>query len=152
MDQLKEHIQPIKLPIKKNKNFIYKGKTYPIDFSLIIEYSIFFYDKKNEFESVDDIELHPYNNQLSEDSVSAFISCCQNKPFDITDSNIFDLHQLSIQYRVSELNKLTTQYMEKNKKSLIFQLICYKLQNQKLDLKIDLNDEEKLLPQIFLTL
>ncbi|KAK8895440.1 hypothetical protein M9Y10_023904 [Tritrichomonas musculus] len=74
-----------------------------------------------------------------------FIACCQNEPFNITDSNVFSLHQLSNQYEVPELNKLTCQYISENKKPLIFESIFYKLQNKDSMVNIDLSEEEEII-------
>lgn len=104
-------MKTIKPPIRKNKNFVYKDKKYPIDFSLIKKYSNFFYNKRINYKSVEDIELKPGNYKMSEDAIPMFIACCQNEPFNITDSNVFSLLQLSNQYEVPELKKLTCQYI-----------------------------------------
>lgn len=123
MNQFNEHINPINPTSRTNKNFVYKGKEYPIDFSLVKKYSNFFYINKSQFKLVHDIEIKPNNYELSEEVILMFIACCQNQPFDINDTNVFALHQLSIQYDVPVLNNLTSQCINKNKKSLVFQSI-----------------------------
>lgn len=143
MSQLTEHINPIKPPTRTNKNFVYKGMKYPIDFGLVKKYSNFFYKNKLNFKSIDDIEIKPDNYEVSDQSIQMFVACCQNQPFDITDSNVLSLHQLSIQYEVTVLNDLTSQYIQKNKKSIIFPSILYKLKNRNPEVNIDLSSEEE---------
>lgn len=142
-----EHINPIKPPIRANKNFIYKGKKYPIYFSMVKMYSNYFYKNKVHYKSIEDIELKPDNYEIVDEAIPMFIACCQNEPFDINDSNIFSLYQLSIQYDVPVLNKLTSQYINKNQKQLIFQSILYKLQYS--NVNIDLSAEEDLIASNF---
>lgn len=149
MDQAKEYINPIKPPIRANKYLVYKEKKYPIDFSFFKKYSNFFYENKDKFKSTKDIELQLDNYEVTEDTILMFIACCQNEPFEITDANAFSLYQLSIQYKVSELNNLTSIYINKNKKTLIFQSILYKIQNQNSMVNFDLSNEEKIIASNF---
>lgn len=149
MNQPNDHMKLIKPPIRKDKNLVYKGKKYPIDFSLIKRYSNYFYNNKSNYKLINDIELQPNDFTLSDDAVPAFVACCQSEPFNITDSNVFSLHQLSIQYEVPELNALTSQYISENQKPLIFDSISYKLHNQQSKVKIDLADEEEMIVSNF---
>ena len=121
MSDQKDSFIQIKMPIRTNKNFVYKGKKYPVDFRLIKINSNFFFANRHQYKHIDYIELHIDCCGIKEDSIPTFIACCQNEPFEITDTNVFPLQQLSIQYEVSELNNFTSIYINKNKKTLIFQ-------------------------------
>lgn len=149
MDQSKEYINAIKPPIRVNKNLVYKGKTYPIDFSLFKKYSNYFYANKDKFKSIKDIELQLDNYEVTENDILMFIACCQSEPFEITDTNVFPLQQLSIQYEVSELNNFTSIYINKNKKTLIFQSLLYRMQNQNSMVNFDLSNDEKIIASNF---
>lgn len=120
-------VQPF---IRVNKTFVYKKKKFPIDFGLIKKYSLFFYNKRKEFKSVKDIEIKPENYEICDESIPTFISFCQNQSFQITDSTVFSLHQLSIQYEVPELTKLTEEFIKKSERNTKFQSILSKFQNQ----------------------
>ena len=147
MSQSNEHVNAIKPPVRTNKNFVYNGKKYPIDFSLVKKYSNYFYTNRNFYKSVDDIELNPNGYELTDEAIQMFISCCQNEPFDMNDTNIFALQQLSIQYDVPVLINLSSQYISKNQKPLIFETINYKLQNP--NSNIDLGSIEDLIAPNF---
>ena len=143
MNKIKESLNQIKTPIHTNKNFVYKGKRYPVDFRLIKINSFFFYKKRHEYKHIEDILLQLNDYDILEESIPVFIACCQNEQFEITEKNVFSLHQLSILYEVPELNKLTDEYILNNEKKLIFQSLFYKLKNHKNEeAKFDLEKEE----------
>ena len=142
MSQVNRHINPIMPPIRANKYFVYKEKKYPIDFCLIKKYSNYFYLNRGKFKSIDNIELKPENYEISDEAISIFIACCQNEPFDINNTNVFTLYQLSIQYDVPVLKNVSLQYINDNQKTLIFQSISYKLKCQNSITNIDLSLEE----------
>ena len=142
MSQVNRHINPIMPPIRANKYFVYKEKKYPIDFCLIKKYSNYFYLNRGKFKSIDNIELKPENYEISDEAISIFIACCQNEPFDINNTNVFPLYQLSIQYDVPVLKNVSLQYINDNQKTLIFQSISYKLKCQNSITNIDLSLEE----------
>lgn len=149
MSQSKELIGPIKPSIRTDKNIVYKNKKYPIDFDLFVKYSNYFAKNRDDYQNVKDIELKIDNYEIVEESVPMFISCCQNDSFEITDSNVFSLYQLSQRYEVSELTKLTSNYITKNNKSLIFQSINIKLLSNQTEAKIDLSQDEELISANF---
>lgn len=124
----KKPVYSLKPLIRANIKFIYKGKKYPIDFSLIKKNSNFFYVNHDQYKMIDDIAILEEDIILSDDSINCFISACQNEFFDINNSNVFSLYQLSIKYDVPCLLSLTTEYIEKYNKSLIFQTIQYQYQ------------------------
>lgn len=149
MSQFNKHFNPIKPLIRTNKNFVYQGKKYPIDFSLVKKYSNYFYKNKDLFKSVEDIEIIPDKYTLLEESIPIFIACCQKEPFDINDTNIFSLYQLSVQYEVPTLNQITSQYIAEHQKPLVFQTIFYKLRNQNTNANFDLSPEEEIISSNF---
>lgn len=144
MSDQKDSFIQIKMPIRTNKNFVYKGKKYPVDFRLIKINSNFFSANRHQYKHIDDIELQIDCCGIKEDSIPTFIACCQNEPFEITESNVFSLLQLSIQYEVPELNRVSTEYINNNENQLLIQSIFFKLNNcQKGRSKIDLHQEEE---------
>ena len=143
MSNTSESFSQITMHIQANKNFVFKGKKYPVDFRLIKINSNFFSQNKKQYKHLEDIELHLNDYDITEDSIPAFIACCQNEPFEITDSNVFSLRKLSIQYGVPELNRLSTEYIISNEKNLLLQSIFFKLKNrQQNEAQIDLQQEE----------
>ncbi|KAK8888270.1 hypothetical protein M9Y10_039335 [Tritrichomonas musculus] len=133
----------IKPSIRSDKNLVYKGKKYPVNFSTLKKYSNFFFNKKKDFKNLDDIEISE-NLDLSEDSIQNFVLCCQNESFNITDENVFSLRQLSIFYEVPELITITNNYIQDNQEKLIFQSILFKSQHQNEEIQFDVlkYDEE----------
>lgn len=118
--------------VRANKNIIYKGKKYPIDFNLIQNQSNYFYTNCDKYANSQDIPLSEELIDISDESIQCFISSCQNERFEINDSNVFALHQLSIRYEVPCLKALTDEYIKENNKTLILQSIQYnyKIQQQ----------------------
>lgn len=57
-------------------------------------------------------------------------SSCQNQKFQISDSNVFAMYQLSLKYNVPNLLKITKELIEKNHSNLIINFFEYKSQNQ----------------------
>ena len=156
MDQPAEDVHSIKPLIRSNKNFVYNGTKYPIDFDLIIKNSDYFYRNCDRFTFVTDIEISSDIVNLTENSILAFISCCQNRSFKITKSDVFSLQQLAIKYEVPELLKITTKYINQNNNSLIFESIQFKIQLQNQDdqnqLKKEIQNEEKYISSHFFEL
>lgn len=65
--------------IRVNKNLVYKGKKYPIDFSLIIKNSNYFYENYDQFKLIQDIIIPEDQIDIPEDSIICFISACKMK-------------------------------------------------------------------------
>lgn len=154
MNQAKS-IHSIKPLIRANKNFVYKDKKYPIDFSLIKKNSNYFYNNRDQYKMVEDIQLSDDFISITEDSIRSFISSCQNEPFEINDSNVFSLHQLSTKYDVPCVISLTEEYIKDHNKSLVFQSIQYKIQLQEqhfndstISISLE-NDEESIASNFF---
>ena len=123
-DNQEEHwIKPIS---RNDKNFIYKGRKYPINFESVKSNSNYFYVNSENFKE-ENIELHE-KIDIKEDTINSFIECCQNKPFNINDSNVFQLDYLSKKYEVPELSKITQEYLNKPNTNLAFQSLLFKHQ------------------------
>ena len=122
MIQREEHcIKPI---ARNNKNFVYNGKKYPINFDSIKNNSNYFYNNWEDFKD-EDIELQTEIG-IEEDTINSFINCCENKKFEVNDLNIFHLDYLSKKYDVPELAKITKEYLSKPNTNLAFQSLLFK--------------------------
>ena len=99
------------LLLNRTKHFLFNHKKYQFDFELIKNNSNYFFSKRNEYKEIHDIVLLLEPIDISEESIPLFISSLHNDSFEINDSNVFSLHQLSIQYEVSVLNELSSQYI-----------------------------------------
>lgn len=121
--------------LQKDKNFTYKGKSYPIDFALLTRRSLFFYEKQNEFHNLANIEIHDNGIDITEDAIQYFISFCQfeQNEISITSSNVFSIRQLAIEYNVPGLIKLTNDYITDNNKDLVIQSLHHNHQNNQPD-------------------
>ena len=86
-------ISPI---VRNNKNFIYKGKKYPINFDSVKNNSLYFYSNCDKF-TEENIELQE-NIEINEFTIETFINCCENKEFTVNESNVFQLNYLSKKY------------------------------------------------------
>lgn len=93
--------------LQKDKSFTYKGKSYSIDFSLLIRRSLFFSEKLNEFKNEQNIEICDTRVGITEDAIQCFISFCQFEQNEnhITNSNVLSIRQLAIEYNVPGLIK-----------------------------------------------
>ncbi|KAK8886368.1 hypothetical protein M9Y10_041831 [Tritrichomonas musculus] len=146
----------IKPRIRCDKNFVYKGKKYPIDFSLIQNNSNYFYDNRMKYIDSEDIELDE-TIELTDDVIQSFINCCHIEPFQITNSNLFSLNYLSCKYEVPELTKYTQNYISSNDKSLVFQSLEFKKKfdpnksypDLNLDTILDTSKEEEIISDNF---
>ena len=127
----KKSTQSLKPLIRYDKNFVYKGKKYPIDFILILNNSNYFYERREQFTDIEDIQLTEELIDISEDSIPSFISSLHYESFEINESNVFSLNQLAVKYEVPSLISLTDEFIKKYGTDLIFQSIQYKIQLQK---------------------
>lgn len=156
MRKSNQAVHSIKPLVRSNKNFVYKEKKYPFDFELIIKNSNYFYRNRDDFLLITDIEIPSSVFNLTESSIHAFISCCENLSFEINKSDIFSLHQLAIKYEVPELLKITTEYINQNNNNLIFESILFKIQSQNQDdqnqFKNSIQKEEKYISSHFFEL
>lgn len=135
----------IKPKYRKTKNFLYKQIRYPINFDLLIKNSDYFYQNEKSFKKENDIEIE-LPIEIQAESLQNFILCCENQPFQITDSNVFQLNLLSIKYKVTELTQITNQYISENHEKLVFESIVYKSQFQQSDSNlVDFSAEEDII-------
>ncbi|KAK8880696.1 hypothetical protein M9Y10_003382 [Tritrichomonas musculus] len=149
MTQAKRSFEPIKPINRANKNFVYKGKKYPINFCLLKQYSNFFYNQRKHFKNTEDIKIQTSNFEITEEAIPMFVACCQNQSFDITDSTAFSLYHLSIQYEVPGLTKLSDEYIKQNYKNLVLQSISYIIKSRSSEVKFDLSKEENVISSHF---
>lgn len=113
--------------LRKDKNIIYKEKSYPIDFMVLTRYSLFFYEKQNEYKDIKNIEISDNGIEIHEDSIKNFILFCQfeHSKIHITNSNVFSLRQLAIDYNVPGLIKITNDHITTNNKDLVIQSLYH---------------------------
>ena len=135
--------------VHHNKNFIFQGKKYPVDFNIIQHNSNYFYKCANQYKSIEDIEIPDQPINISEESFQTFISACQNEFFEIKDSNIIELHHLSISFDVPKLTWQTNEYIKTHNEDLVFKLIQYKIHLNKENRAIDLANEEIMIASHF---
>lgn len=131
---------PLPPEIRPNKIIIFKGKKYPVDFHMIKQYSHFFYENQDQYRNLKEIELSDEKMKITDDDFQNFIFCCQNQSFQLSESNIFSMYQLSLKYDVPSLLKITKEYVDKNRPNFIFDFLEFKYQNQ-----LDFNEEENIL-------
>ena len=130
MSKIDQKICFINPPIKPDKNLVYKKTRYPIEFDILKKYSNYFYNNRKSYKNVEDIELEDVSD-IKEDDLQNFVSCCQNREFIISSSNVFSLYQLSVQYEVPLLIQKTEEYIKENSKTLIFESIFIKIRRKK---------------------
>lgn len=117
------------------KYFIFKGKNYPFDFTILIENSIFFNKNQNLYENVEYIELlsetetKKFHN-ISEKAVQDFISLSTNGACQIDNSSIYYIQYLSIKYQVINLTKAITNLITKNKNEFILDYFDFKFEEE----------------------
>lgn len=71
-------------------------------------------------------------SELSPESITTFILCCENKDFHINESNVFNLRFLSVRYEVPKLRIITKKYIADNLKQFPLESL---LANKSLDIK-----------------
>lgn len=114
-------------PIFKNeKSIIYNDKTYIIDFDLLIKNSRFFRNQRKLFKNKQEISFPREEIEISSEAFESFVLCCQNKPFQLEDSIVFQLFFLSYRYEVTSLTEYINNYILENNKSLAIQSILFK--------------------------
>ena len=116
MSQNKNPIFCSSLVPNSNKVFIYKNKSFNVDFNLIKRNCKYFNDNKQKIKNVK-FELKEIVD-IPIDTIQAFLNCCQNQPTEIKD--IFGINYLSIKYENDELKKITEKYIAGNFKELLF--------------------------------
>lgn len=114
--------------IRNKKNLVYNDKKYVIDFDLLKKNSNYFYSHRRDYKGLEDIPIEDKNYKYSDDVIQIFTLCCQNKTFNIDVNNIYPLYRLSIIYEVEDLVSFIDSYIEKNRRSIAFQLLLFKIQ------------------------
>ena len=120
-------------------------KLYTVDFDLLIKNSKYFYDKRKQYENSSQISIEKQIFDVDNQTLQSFVSCCQNEPFQIDDSNVYQLHCLSFIYQVSRLTELTTTYMKEHNKRLLLKTITFLNQYPTINdsiFNIDIHNEE----------
>ena len=118
-----------KQPIRNKKYFVYHHKNYPIDFDLLSKNSNYFYNNQSQFENVQYIDLIDEKEEqinLSDESIQAFISSCQNEPCTINQSSVIPLQYLAHKYEFAELIEITDDFINKHSNDLIFSTLLFK--------------------------
>lgn len=97
---------------------------------MIIKNSNYFYHQSDDFKNKEDIEIPEEDIEIEDESLKTFILCCQNESFQLTDSNVFPLYQLSIKYEVPGLLQLAQDYIKQNNQNLCIKSIIFKIQQK----------------------
>lgn len=66
---------------------------------------------------MEDIEINDDNYEYKEDVIQIFVSCCQNKLFELDENIIYPLYRLSYIYEVEDLISLIESYIAENEKN-----------------------------------
>ena len=123
-----------KQPLRNKKYFIYHNKEYPIDYDLLKKNSNYFFNNQAQFEDSQYIELvdekEEYIN-FSDESIQAFISCCQNEPCSIHSSSVIPLQYLANKYEFSELIEVTEKFISQHSSELVFPTLLFKISKNK---------------------
>ena len=121
----------VKPKVRNQKFFVYKNKKYPFDFDLLIKNSNYFYQYRQQYEEIEDIELlsdtkDEYN--FPEESIEAFVNCCQNKQCEIESTSIFSLQYLSSKYEYPEIIAITNEFIKEHSDELVYELLIKTIQ------------------------
>ena len=130
-------------PSRNLKHFIFKEKKYSIDFDVLKRNSNYFYRNRNQFKYVDDINLLNEDEQLkevSEETVRAFISSCQNEKCEIDLQDVIPLRYLSYKFEIPRLIMITEQFFEDYSEDLIFPSFLFKMKKCAFNEMSELNE------------
>ena len=99
-NEQKDEMQSFKKQLAKMlKSYIYKGKTFPFSFDIFKQNSKYFFQNRKFLKNVKNIKILNEEEEkiinLSDESIQAFINCCQNQMCQINITNVFQLHFLS---------------------------------------------------------
>lgn len=95
-------------------NLTLSQKSIQIKSLFFKQYSNYFYENQDQYQKLTEIELSEEKIEITDDDFQNFISSYQNQKFQISDSNVFEMYQLSSKYNVPSLLKITKEYIEKN--------------------------------------
>lgn len=134
-----------------NKNVIFKGKKYLVDFELLKQNSNYFYEHSADYQNNKDIEISSDISVINDEIVQQFLSSCQNEPFTVKMSNIIGLHHLSCEYDVPNLKNITYKFIDDHCHSLILKIIKFKhsLSIKEKTYSLPLIQEEDIVRQCF---
>lgn len=133
--------------VRNQKNIVFKGKKYPIDFDSLIRYSNYYYNHRSEYEKTEDIIFPNEPIEIDEESFQTFLKICQGEPFNINYSNFFIIRQLSYIYDIPGLKKWIENYIKKNPE-ITLKASLHNLLNNKND-QIKIEEEEKAISDNF---
>lgn len=147
--ELKLKFRIDKLVSRNIKYFVYQEKRYQIDFDSLVLNSNYFYKNRKQYKHMEYIPLlsdEEKDLNISEESIRAFISSCQNEECEITISSVIALRYLSIKYEYLTLTEIADNFISRHSKELIFDTIKFKIkQNENERLK---EEEEMILKSI----
>lgn len=61
-----------------------------------------------------------------EESIEAFVKCCQNKQCEIESTTIFSLQYLSIKYEYPEIIAITNEFIKEHSDELVYESLLFK--------------------------
>lgn len=115
IDKMNDTIFKMNLSPENVKYFVYKGEHYPFDYDLIKRTSFYISRNDEYFRAQTNISLNDNQSfDLSPETITNFIRCCENQDFHVNESNEFCLHSLSVQYEVPYLQNVTKQYINEH--------------------------------------
>ncbi|KAK8895355.1 hypothetical protein M9Y10_023817 [Tritrichomonas musculus] len=123
-----------KQAITNMKYFVYQDKLYSVNFDLLKMNSLYFYKNQEKFKEKNNIELmgeHEKYIKLTDESIEAFISSCQNEPCSIENSSIIPLQYLAHKFEFNALIQFTDKYIEEHSEDLIFEILFFKIDEMK---------------------
>lgn len=94
------------------KFFVYRNERYPFDYDFLKRTSTYISKNDQKFRTQTNINLvDDQSIDLSPESIRNFILCCENQKFHVNESNVFNLHFLSVRYEVAYLQNITKKYI-----------------------------------------
>lgn len=135
--------------IRNQKNLVYKGKKYVIDFDLLKHYSDAIYNHEEDYKNTNDINIPEELNEVNDSVITLFIKFIHNEHIseDINDSNVLGLRQLCNHYDVPELKEIVEKYISQNP-NLVFQTFLLKLTSNQ-GIQIDTEEEKNVSHNFF---
>ncbi|KAK8894056.1 hypothetical protein M9Y10_022488 [Tritrichomonas musculus] len=136
----------------KDKNLIFRRKSYGINFKLFKFYSRFF--RENKFYKEINNLVFDYPTYISEESFENFVNACQNQEFFITKENACEIKYLSEKFGVDSLTQEIEKFIKKNESTMIIELFKDRLNQYneliandqyKLAELMDFNNEQKII-------
>lgn len=139
--------KPLCPSVRNPKNIIFNGSKYPIDFDLLVRYSNYFFNHKQDYEKVHDIIFPNKPIEINEETFQTFLKICQGEEFILNDSNVFIIRQLSYIYDIPDLANSIKIYISKHPQLVLKSL--YNLISNEDNKSINKYDEETVSANIF---